>query len=432
MGRIVPVTPACRAIAAPRIAVALFAGALAVYLANGRGIPTGDTVPARLIPVSLLREGDFDLDEFRFLYEDGRPYFLQQVRGRYVSSYPVGAAIAALPFFVPLARSEVDPESPVLVAAEKLAAAVLVALSVAAVLLSLARLVPLDVAVWLAIAYAFGTSSLSQSSQALWQHGPAQLAIATGIYAALRAREHAGWLVAAGLALGFAVVCRPGDALIVAPVAAYLLVRRGREPGAVLLLTAAIAVPLAFQLTYNTLYFGDPTRLQWSLADSTSWSTPIPTGLAGILASPSRGLVVYSPIVLFSLAGAVVAWRPGGEPLVRWLCLSVAGCLLLNARWGMWWGGTCYGPRLLADLSPVLVVLITPLAPRLRRDALLRALFAVLLVWSIGMHAIGAFCTDLGWNARRDVDRHPERLWSWSDNQPVECLQALATGRRPE
>lgn len=411
--------------------LAVFAVALAIYLANGRSIPSDDTVPARLLPLSLLSERDFDLDEFPFLYEDGRPYFLQNAHGRWVSTYPVGAAIAAVPFFAPLVAAGVDPRSDVMVAAEKLSAATMVALSAAVLLLALRELVSLRVALWLTAAYALGTSSFSQSSQALWQHGPAQLAIATGLLGALHSRRDPRWLVATGFALGFAVVCRPGDALIVAPIAVSVLVRDMRAR-AWLALLAAMALPLAFQVAYNATYFGDAGRLQFSPFDSGGWSTPLATGLGGILVSPSRGLLVYSPIFFLSVAGAVLAWLRPHDSLLRWLGLSVVAYLVLNARWIMWWGGTCYGPRLLADLNPVLVLLMVPVAAVLERSRPGELAFAALLAWSIGMHAIGAFCTDLGWNDRREVDRHPERLWSWTDNQPVECVQAAAALVRGE
>jgi hypothetical protein len=415
-------SPTC----ASRLPLLVFAAALVIYLANGRSIPSADTVPARLLPASILSEGDFDLDEFSFLYEGGRPYFLQHVHGRYVSSYPVGAALAALPFFAPLVAADVDPRSDLYVAAEKLAAATMVALSAAVLLLGLREIVPARIAFWLTVAYALGTSSFSQSSQALWQHGPAQLAIATGLYGALRSRVDRRWLAATGFALGFAVVCRPGDALIVAPIVAYLLARHRRSI-AILALLAALAAPLAFQLAYNATYFDDASRLQFSLLDSGGWSTPLLTGLAGVLLSPGRGLLVYSPIFVLAPIGGVLAWRRPGDPLLRWLAFSVVASLVLNARWIMWWGGTCYGPRLLADLTPVLVFLMVPIAMILERSRIGAVVFAALLAWSIGMHAIGAFCTDLGWNDRRDIDRHPERLWSWTDNQPVECVRAAVT-----
>jgi hypothetical protein len=46
-----------------------------LYLANGVTKWTGDTLPARYLPFSTLREGIFDLNEFPFLYAHGLPYY---------------------------------------------------------------------------------------------------------------------------------------------------------------------------------------------------------------------------------------------------------------------------------------------------------------------------------------------------------------------
>src|SRR5437016_11864159 len=50
------------------LALALFAGLFALYLANGRTLALqsgGDTIPNRLIPFSLLRFGTVTLEPFR-------------------------------------------------------------------------------------------------------------------------------------------------------------------------------------------------------------------------------------------------------------------------------------------------------------------------------------------------------------------------------
>ena len=81
----------------------------------------------------------------------------------------------------------------------------------------------------LTLVYAFGTTSLSVSSQALWQHGPAQLALAAAIYCLVRARDDPRWAGYAGLPLAFEVITRPADALIAAPLGLYVLVSYRRE-----------------------------------------------------------------------------------------------------------------------------------------------------------------------------------------------------------
>ena len=78
----------------------LFLGAVFIYNLNGTTALSGDTFPARYLPLSLLRELDFDLDEFPFLYEPQVPYFLRRINGYIVSAYPPWAAIFALPIYL--------------------------------------------------------------------------------------------------------------------------------------------------------------------------------------------------------------------------------------------------------------------------------------------------------------------------------------------
>jgi hypothetical protein len=161
----------------------------------------GDTVPARYLPFSVLREGNFDLNEFQFLYAQGLPYYLYHLNSRYVSNYPVGPAIAALPFYLIPALGGVSPTDRLIEDLEKLAPASMVALSVCLLYLILRRLASVQVSLLITVIYALGTSSFSVSSQALWQHGPSQLALATGLYSLIRGREEPGWIGLAGFSL---------------------------------------------------------------------------------------------------------------------------------------------------------------------------------------------------------------------------------------
>src|ERR1017187_10028116 len=115
-------------------------------------------------------------------------------------------------------------------------------------------------AMLLTLIYAFGTSSLSVSSQALWQHGPAQLALAAALYSRVRARDDPRWAGYAGLPLAFEVITRPVDALIAAPLGLYVLVSYRRE---IWTFIAGATPPLLFQLWYNAAYFGTPFRIQF-------------------------------------------------------------------------------------------------------------------------------------------------------------------------
>jgi hypothetical protein len=337
----------------------LFCAFLSLYLANGVTKWSGDTLPARYLPLSILREGNFDLNEFQFLYAQGIPYYLRHLDGRYVSDYPVGPAIAALPFYLVTALGAVPPTDRLIGDLEKLAAASMVALSACILYLALQRLTSRRVALTLTVIYGLGTSSFSVSSQALWQHGPSQLALATGLYSLIRGRDEPGWVSLAGISLGFALICRPTDLLLVLPLGAYVLLYHRPQIGLFLL---SGLPPGLFLLWYNYTYFNNPFFQQYG---ATLWSTPLMEGLSGILLSPGRGLFVYSPILLGSFLGMALAWRRSGDPLLRALSLGILPTLLLYSKWIDWWGGWSYGPRLLADLTPILTICLVPCAVRL-------------------------------------------------------------------
>jgi hypothetical protein len=101
------------------IPVILFCALLILYLANGVTKASGDTLPARYLPFSILREGNFDLNEFQFLYAQGIPYYLRHLNSRYVSNYPVGPALAALPFYLIPALGAVPPTDKLIADLEK-------------------------------------------------------------------------------------------------------------------------------------------------------------------------------------------------------------------------------------------------------------------------------------------------------------------------
>ncbi len=437
---------ACGSLAAAmrqRPAFLLFALSLIVFLANGRTISAGDSIPAKLLPISILRNGNFYLDQFPSLHDPKIPYYEREVNGHYVSDYPVGAAIFALPFYaVPIATG-VDSSARIFAELEKISAAVIAALSVAVLYLAAAEVAPAWMAIVIALVYAFASSTLSIGSQALWQHGPCELALSAALYALIRARRDERWATLAGFALATEVVTRPLDVVIAAPLAVLVLIQHRRQFA---LFVAATIPPLIFMLWYNHTYFGNAMRTQFFagpgaalggfVAGSYPWITPFEVGIPGVLFSPGRGLFFYSPIFIFSAVELALAWRRNGDALLRALSVGALMMIFIDARWNVWTGGNSYGPRLLTDLVPIVALALYPMHEWLESSTAWRAAFTVLAAWSLMTQLIGTFSANMVWNAWA-LHEPTQRMWLWSDNPVVDPFERhadlllIALHRRP-
>jgi hypothetical protein len=131
------------------------------------------------------------------------------------------------------------------------------------------------------------------------------------------------------------------------------------------------------------------------------WSTPPWVGLPGLLVSPSRGLLLFSPFLGFALWGGWLVWKGEAWRLLRPVSAAFALLLLLSSLWFDWWGGHSFGCRLIADLMPLLALLLLPALEKIEPQPLLRRAYYGLLIYSVGVQLLGAFAyNNDSWDAR--------------------------------
>ena len=422
-------------------AALIFLGALVAYLSNGHSIRSGDTAPTSLLPIAVLLDGSLRLD--RFAAEEARrwssdAYFLVPTARGVVSFYPVATGLLALPVYtlpVLLAERRLGPTPAGWIDFapnyEKLSAAILTALSVAACWGICGALgFGVRLGLGLTALYAFGSEAFATSAQALWQHGPGCLAViaAIGGFVALdRGRTSAAWLLS--LCAGVAVAIRLNDVLLVAPLVLLALWRHpGRWP-ALVLPGAAIVLALA---AYNQYYFGLPLGPYQAAADIFRWSA-MPAGLAGTLFSPGRGLFVYFPAA--AVAVGLLLGHPAllGERLVLGLVIGILATAALNAGFHAWWGGFCYGPRYFAESQPAILLVLGIGLSRLSGPARRRLgilCFGLLLPYSVMVQALGVYGHAVhDWNALPiSVDEAQPRLWDVVDSPILRGLRGRPPG----
>ena len=287
-------------------AVSLILGltAMCLYMSNGRYIGTSDTMPALLLPLSLIDERDLDFNEFSPVHQP-QPYWFVVKKERVVSYYPVMPGILNTITHLMSRQLGLNCQAPCVPTAKFTAAAVTAA-SVSLLFLTLIKLCRhRHTAIVVTILYAICTCVWSVAAQGLWQHGPSLLFLTAAL--ACLVRPERIWLFAlSGFFLGLAVFNRPTNILLALPATVYVLWSHPRQLGRFL---AAAALPAIFMAWYSWAYWGSLLALGQGQgvmagtpgAHANHFNYPILKGMAGVLFSPGRGLFVFSPIFLFAV-----------------------------------------------------------------------------------------------------------------------------------
>ena len=433
--------------------VLLFVLLSVVYHSNLRPVASGDSLAASLIPFSILFDGSITLDRFG-------PYMSEHVwyasavlrkKGRHwYSLYPIAGPALATPIYFPIACvpwiAKQPPQTLIAIAriAEKVVAVMLASAAAIGLLFLLRRLTSGRAAWMLTLLFAFGTGNWSTSSQALWQHTFGQLAIIGCLYSIERwyaSDLEARWYWLAGIFAACALVIRPTNLVLLPTLALVLWRRPARLVHYVRVFTPPV-LAAALIATYNFAVFhsfagGYPVQLDGRFFD----------GILGLLLSPGRGLFIYTPVAIFALAALAPRSRESRES--HRLVVTAAGVfsvlhVALLSIWPVWWGGYCWGPRLLTEILAPVMILIAVGLPAIRSRGLKWA-FAGTAVYCCLIQALGVYEYPKGrWDRLPvSVDIDPGRLWNWVDNpvirtaeggfawEPYSVVSAVATGGWP-
>jgi hypothetical protein len=220
--------------------------------------------------------------------------------------------------------------------------------------------------------------------------GPAQLMVIaalwflTGPLPPLRS-------AALGLATGLLVAIRPPDIALALAFGIAALIWSYPRRAEMALFVVSCSAPLLLTGYYNLVTFGSLAGGYVELG-SASWgffSHSRLEGVAGLLLSPSRGLFVYSPFLLF-LPFLLRRSPRDGEWKRLTLILSGGVVLLLVLYSGVdFRQGYSFGPRFLTDILPILFWMLAPALPSLSRP--LRAGFLAAAAVAIWIQSVGAF-----------------------------------------
>ena len=373
-----------------------------------------------------------------------KTYQLDRIDGNIAYCYPNGSSILSIPFvgamnllgvypFTPDGRYNLLNEALI----QRWLASLLMAGFTVVVFRTALLVLSIMPAVIIAVGTAFGTQVWSTASRQIWSH--TWLIFLGGLltYELLRRERNADspHPVIVATLLSWMYFVRPTGAIPIICVTVYwfLYCRNGFMFYAL----TGLAWFTGF-VAYSWFTFGK--LIPDYYLDSRTSINSFATALPALLISPSRGLLIFVPILIFVFYLLIRYWSTVPYPRLAFLSLTiVTGQTVLVALWPVWWGSFCYGPRLLTDVLPWLAMLaILGCAARLRtaNDAKFsRAEIATalsLLALSIAINGRGAISVATAeWNNEIHIDQYPERTWNWSNPQFLAGLIPVPNKSRP-
>lgn len=379
------------------IAVGLMALTLAVYWLTFLGkLRSIDEIAVLSVTESLVKRGALAANQVAFTYLAGHESLVGQ--GPSGDIYPHKGLLPSV-LAVPLYGLALHWPGIGLVQSALLLNPLLTALTTGLIYLLLIRWGFSDRA-GIAVALSFSCGTLAwHYGQTLFAEPGAALAwlgVICCLTLAMDSPRGIGWVVLAGgllaLSAGTSYAC-----LVAAPVfGMYLafLIGQSADRSWARLIAFAIGflVTLAIWPLLNQLRFGDWLGTGYSLQTETLRLAGASTRLYGLLISPYRGLIWYTPLTLAVPWGYVALARR--RPLEGALCAGLTIVVIgVYSLWTVWWGGVNWGPRYLVPLMPFLCLGLAPIWEwALSRGAsrILRGLFFVLVVLSVAVQLVSA------------------------------------------
>jgi hypothetical protein len=348
------------------LVLSLFALLLAAYLLAYSGeAQASDELSMFCVTQSLVTRGTTTTDAIRWMGLHQGAYGRD---GHLYSKYGLGTSLAATPLYA-LARLSLFNLGAVRTTA--LLNSFLTSSTGVLLFLYVTQLKYSD-GIALATALLYGLATLAAVySQSFFSEPLSALSLLAAGYFLLRFRTSAQTpnVMLAGAALGVALLTRIANVIVVPLFALVLLAscRPGQSLSArrwtiqswrpAIAFTIPLALAALVVAAYNLLRFGNP--LQTGYHSLETFSNPLLSGLVGLLFSPGKGLLLYSPIlILAAVSFPAFLRRHRAEALLTGGI--TAAYTLLYASWFAWHGGHSWGPRFLVPALPFLVLALVP------------------------------------------------------------------------
>ena len=296
----------------PKLLILIFLGSFICFNVNLIPRPNSDAISSELLPFSIAIHHNIYIDQFQKYYQQkwrdaNALYFMAPWGNHQLSAYPITLPLLVTPLYFPvvhLLHLENAPTAKLVMVAYpmgKLCASLIAALSVVVLYVLLVLLFGASPLVFIiTLAYALGTTIWSTASQHLMPHGFSCLMILATLMFFQHSKVRRRFLLMAGLCAALAVAERYNNVFFAGVMALFVIHKNYKRPSA---LCAFFVFPVAIGsalMWYNLHFFHQVLGAY----PACKLDANVFAGFAGILVSPSRGLLVYSPFLV-----AAIGWN---------------------------------------------------------------------------------------------------------------------------
>ncbi len=349
-----------------------------------------DNVDSRIILKTasrLLDAGTWSLGDVEGTYFALEEYGARGPDGEYYMKFGPGNALLALPFAA-LGRALLTggalSASQAAEFAWSLAPALWFALSGVLVHRIARRVLSPRAALGAALLHCLAGYALAYGRSA-YLETPLTVVVLSCFDRALAARDEPQRLgppIALGALVGVALWVKVSSGIFICGIAPIVLTGSVRDVvRRALVSLVPLLVIVGGYLFLNHARFGDPFNTGYGA--SANFTTPLFSGVAGLLVGERGGLALYAPVAFLGLFGLFALWlRDRG--LAAGIAIATGASLVLHGTFFSPFGGDAWGPRYLVPNAALLCVPGTLLlAAALRRGAALRAAAALTIALGV-------------------------------------------------
>lgn len=402
---------------------------------------SGDSLPASLLPFSILNSGSMNFDLFSgYIQTISVPYMFHYLKGHYVSAYPIVTPILITPLYVipyvllKLVHYPIDMLNPgfhvIVRLMEKFSATIITSSASILLYLALKEHCSKKIAFISSCIFAFATNTWATSSMALWQHGMVELLFISMFFVILLNEKHSSfkYIIILGVLSGLFVFNRPSDTLLILPVLVYVLLSNRKN----IILFSISGFLICLPFIYYNLYFFDSFLGGYGYVASMmvfDFNSNFESFL-GLLASPQRGLLIFTPVTIIAVFGYLKINGISNNKIRLFLkisALSVIGQIIIYSIFTDRTQGWIYGPRYLVAILPILCIFIGLFLQSIcdkenenkRQFHLISLSIGILVAVSIFSQIVGVCYYPTG-----DLKMIPDittstnaKYWDWNDTQ---------------